>query len=148
MHATTITEEQVDEVIESGDAPALKKLHAALVEKKQSIMIQLAGAKGRDLRNECEPDHDWRSRATTAQLIVDKCIAKVKARISELAAAHRKQRPSAPMRRVDVLRGTPDEIANELQEFLAGGWSATSTIVMPDGTLIAMFRGDYVPEAP
>ncbi len=171
-----ITEDQVDEVIATGDVAELRRLLVALISKKQSIQIQLAESKNQmmavrahltdsgsgpreaQVQATATTDHEWRGRATTAVLITDKCIARVRARIHELGQqptttkaakpeAATKPRAPAPMRRVDVLRGTPEEIAKELQEFVSGGWSATSTIVMPDGTLIAMFRGDYVPEA-
>jgi hypothetical protein len=168
-----ISDEEIARLCKRGSVVEVKAALTVITQQKREIEAQL-GAKKNDLRAvrgefvrsgldhraaqieaTATGDHDWRTRAMRALTFKDRAIANLKMRLRELHAAatpralavpvkESKPLPAAPERTVVVLRGSVDEVADEMQSWLDDGWSSLNTVMCGDALLV-VFRRDFEP---
>jgi hypothetical protein len=150
QHTPRYEDRFIDELCSTGTLADLETVQDNLHLSKLRIEGQLALAAS----GQAKPGWN-RGSAIMAKQIIEAQLLRVKARHHKL---HNRLDPAAippqspkkpPLRRVVVLTGDACDVARQLEEYMAGGWSPLPAIACPGSTsdslvVIQPLRGDYL----
>jgi hypothetical protein len=157
-----VTNETVARLFHEKDFAGIREALAALIQSKQRIEAQLAEAKGQmtEVRSEmlragedprqaqilatATTDHAWRGSAVAALKRIDGRIAKLR----EALRGYVPEKTSVtgkpvPDRMAVVMRGTAEEIAQNIHGWMGDGWSPVQSLLTPDAAVIIVMRKDF-----
>lgn len=152
-----LTGEMISDLCAGSDVEAIKAALREINLSRLSIEQQLSKAKGRVkeriaelVRTGAEPRHAdilakssedpaWRASAVTAQKRCETRSARLRARLAELPGTPQNA-TARPDRQAVLMRGTSDEIRENLQSWLDDGYQPNSSAVLSDGVLFVMKR--------
>jgi alkanesulfonate monooxygenase SsuD/methylene tetrahydromethanopterin reductase-like flavin-dependent oxidoreductase (luciferase family) len=158
-----LTPEQIAKLCQGSDRAAILEALDRLKQDKRKIEAQLMAAKsgmldvrstllaqGWDPRQAqieatASNSQNWLSAAKRALLKKDRQLMTLKTRLRELSGGRDSTAGKVmPERKAVVLRGTPEELADQVQVWLDDGWSSLTAITLDANTAIVVFRQDFL----